>query len=102
MGLMNYIRPVINEYVEMAKSITEAMKKKNLRFRWTTECKAALERPIKIATSEPVLRCPFKLEVDVSAFAVGAILIQQDECGRRRHAKYFSKTLNEKERNCDI
>ena len=35
-----------------------SMKKKNIRFRRTTECKTVLERLIRIATSEPVLRCP--------------------------------------------
>ena len=71
------------------------------------ECKEALERLIKIATLEPVLKCPdpkklFELEVDISAFAVGAVLIQQDKQGRRRHVGYFSKTLNETKRNYDI
>ena len=107
MGLMNYIRPAIKGYAEMARLITEAMKKKNLPFKWTRECKRALEQLIEIATSELVLKCPdpekpFKLEVDASAFAVGAVLIQQDKQGRRRHAGYFSKTLNETERNYDI
>ena len=107
MGLMNYIRPAIKGYAEMARPITEAMKKKNLPFKWTEECKKALERLIGIATLEPVLKCPdpgelFELEVDTSAFAVGAVLIQWDEQGRRRHVGYFSKTLNETERNYNI
>jgi len=91
----------------MARLITEAMKKKTLPFRRTTECKTVSERLIRIATSEPVLRCPdpeqtFKLEVDASAFAVGAVLIQQDERGSRRYVRYFSKTLNKTERYYDI
>ena len=45
---------------------------------------------------------PFKLEVDASAFAVGAVLIQQDERGSRLHVGYFSKTLNKTERNYDF
>ena len=107
MGLMNYIRPAIKGYTEMARLITEAMKKKNLLFKWTKECKEALERLIKIATLEPVLKCPdpkkpFKLEVNASAFAVGAVLIQRDEQERRRHVGYFSKTLNKTKRNYDI
>ena len=92
---------------KMARPITEAMKKKNLPFKWTEECRKALEWLIEVATSEPVLKCPdpekpFELEVDVSAFAVGAVLIQRDERERRRHVGYFSKTLNETERNYDI
>ena len=54
---------------------------------------------IEIATSKLVLKCldpkkPFELEVDASAFAVRAVLIQWDKQGRWRHARYFSKTLN--------
>ena len=107
MGLMNYIRPTIKGYAEMARPITEAMKKKNLPFRWTTECKEMLEWLIKVATLEPVLKCPdptkpFELEVDALAFAVGAVLIQWDKQGRQRHVRYFLKTLNKTERNYDI
>jgi len=87
MGLMNYIRPAIKGYTEMARPITEAMKKKNLPFRWTAECKERLEWLIKAATLEPVLKCPdpkklFELKVDALAFMVGAVLIQWDKQGR--------------------
>ena len=47
MGLMNYIRPAIKGYAEMARPITEAIKKKNLPFKWTRECKRALEYWLK-------------------------------------------------------
>jgi len=67
----------------------------------------ALERLINIVTSEPVLACPdldkpFELEVDASAYAVGAILFQRDENKRRRDVGYFSKALNSAERNYDV
>jgi hypothetical protein len=59
----------------------------------------ALEKLINIVTSEPVLACPdldkpFELEVDASAYAVGAILFQRDENNQRRDVGYFSKALN--------
>ena len=48
------------------------------------ECRDAVDKLIKIVTSKPVLAClnlekPFKLEVDASAYVVGAILFQRDE-----------------------
>jgi RNase H-like domain found in reverse transcriptase len=63
------------------------------------ECTDALEKLINIITSEPVLACPdldkpFELEVDASAYAVGAILFQRDENKRRRDVGYISKALN--------
>jgi hypothetical protein len=60
-----------------------------------------------MVTSAPVLAFPdlerpFELEVDASAFAVGAILFQRDDQGRKRDVGYYSKALNPAERNYDI
>ena len=54
-----------------------------------------------------MLRCPdpaklFELEVDASAFAIGAVLRQRDERGDLRDIGFFSKALNQTERNYDI
>jgi hypothetical protein len=40
--------------------------------------------------------------VDTSGFAVGAVLLQKKEDGKRHPIAYFSKTLNEVQRNYDI
>ena len=66
-----------------------------------------LNKLINIVTSEPVLRCPdlerqFELEVNMLAFAIGAILFQKDKKGKQRDIGYFSKALNLTERNYDI
>jgi len=42
------------------------------------------------------------MEVDVSTYAVGAILFQMDNQGRKRDVGYYSKALNLAERNYDI
>ena len=57
--------------------------------------------------SDLVLRCPdpekpFELVVDASVFAIGAVLQQRDEAGRAYDVGYYSKALNETERNYDI
>ena len=54
--------------------------------------------------SEPILAQPnineqFDLEVDASGFAVGAVLLQKKEDGKRHPVGYYSATLNEAERN---
>ena len=51
---------------------------------------------------QPQLDQPFEVEVDASGYAIGAVLMQRDEKGKRHPVAYFSSTLNEAERNYDI
>ena len=106
LGVLGYQRPFIRGFAHIAKPLTE-LTKKQVPFQWTEKCTEALDKLIKIVTSEPVLACPdldkqFELEVDASNYAVGAVLFQKDEQGRRRDVGYFSKALNPAERNYDV
>ena len=106
LGLLGYQRPFIHGFAKLARPLTE-LTKKDCEFDWMKECEDALNTLIEIVTSEPVLKCPdpekaFELEVDASAFAIRAVLIQQDETGKRREVGYYSKALNATERNYDI
>ena len=51
---------------------------------------------------QPQLDQQFKVEVDASGYAIGAVLMQKDEKGKRHPIAYFSSTLNEAEWNYDI
>src|SRR6266404_2559976 len=51
---------------------------------------------------QPELDKPFELEVDVSGFAVGAVLLQRGEDNKRHPIGYYSATLKEAECNYDI
>ena len=51
---------------------------------------------------QPQLEQQFKVEVDASGYAIGAVLMQRDEKGKRHPIAYFSSTLNEAERNYNI
>ena len=58
-------------------------------------------------TSEPVLRQPqldqqFEVEVDASGYAIGAVLMQKDETGKRHPVSYFSSTLSKAKQNYNI
>jgi len=106
LGILGYQCPFIRGFAKLARPLTE-LTKKDKEFEWTKDCENALTTLIDIVTSELVLKCPnpekpFKLEVDASAFAIGAILFQKDKNGKRWEVRYYSKALNETERNYDI
>jgi hypothetical protein len=99
LGVLGYQQPFIRGFVQIARPITE-LTKKTKPFKWTDECQKALETLIQMVTSAPVLAFldlerPFEL-------AVGAILFQRDDQGRKRDVGYFSKALNPAECNYDI
>jgi hypothetical protein len=50
----------------------------------------------------PKLDKQFELEVDASGYAVGAVLLQKKEDSKKHLIAYFSKTLNEAQRNYNI
>ena len=67
----------------------------------------AVEQLIDKVVNQPVLVHPdsqrdFKLEVNMSNYATGAILFQQDQKGKARPIGYHSKTFSDAERNYDI
>jgi RNase H-like domain found in reverse transcriptase len=106
MGVLGYQRPFIPGFAKWAKIITE-LTKKGVPFVWTEKHQEALKSLIKLVTMAPILTYPdlekpFELEVDASAFAVGAILFQSDNKGCKRDVGYYSKALNSAKRNYDI
>ena len=101
-----YNRPFVEGYAEIARPLTR-LTKKDVPFEWTPECTEAVRKLKKAITAEPVLRRPdhnkpFTMEVDVSQYALGAILSQKDEQGKLRPVGYYSKTLIPAERNYDV
>jgi hypothetical protein len=106
MGVLGYQRPFIPGFANRAKIITE-LTKKGVSFVWTEKHREALKGLIELITTAPILvypdlENPFELEVDASAFAVGAILFQRDDKRCKRDVGYYSKALNSAERNYDI
>src|ERR1700755_1329095 len=106
LGVLGYQRPFIRNFAAIARPLHD-LTKKDAPFFWTEECREALDKLIKAVTSEAVLYQPdftkqFELEVDASLYAVGAVLFQRDEEGRRRVVSYYSAALNAAERNYDI
>jgi hypothetical protein len=81
--------------------------RKDTEWQWETRHQKAFEELKTRVTTEPVLAHPilmdpFKLEVDASGFAMGAVLLQKKEDGKKHPIVYYSKTLSTAERNYDI
>jgi hypothetical protein len=65
---------------------------KGLKNRVTTE-------PV---LAHPALTDPFELEVNASGFAMGAVLLQKKEDGKKHPIAYYSKTLSAAEQNYNV
>jgi hypothetical protein len=106
LGVLGYQCPFIPNYANIACPLV-TLTKKDQPFLWTQECTNALNSLITTILDNPALQqldlsCPFFLQVDASAFAMGAILIQKDERGKHVAVGFHSQTFNEAERNYNI
>jgi hypothetical protein len=106
LGVLGYQQPFIPNYANIARPLV-ALTKKAQAFLWTEDCTNALNKLIDIildnpSVLQPDLAKPFFLQVDVSAFATGAILTQKDEQGKHLAVGFHSQTFNEAEHNYDM
>ena len=100
LGLCGTVHIWIAGYSQMNRRLTE-MYKKDEEFVWTETRIEAFEALKKAVSSAPALRSidynsesPVILAVDTSMEAVGMVLLQIDETGKRRPARYGSIPLN--------
>jgi hypothetical protein len=105
-GFCNFYRSFIRGFSKITLPLN-ALTKKGVEFQWTAAAQKAFDTLKEKMTEAPVLAHPdltkpFKLEVDTCGYAIGAVLLQRQEDGRRHPVNYFSTTLNAAERNYDI
>ena len=103
--LANYYRQFVKDFAKIARLLHEMMRKEN-KWNWG-EAKKAFEKLKERFTTEPVLVTPdldkeIRVEVDVSDFAMGEVLLMKCEDERQRPVAYISKSLNEAKRNYKI
>jgi transposase InsO family protein len=103
LGLCGTVRIWIAGYSLLNRKITE-LYRKGADFVWTPERVEAFEKLKEVISTAPALRSidysselAVILAVDTSKHAVGIVLLQIDEEGRRRPARYGSIPLNEVE-----
>ena len=103
LGLCGTVRIWIKNYSEIARPLTELVRK-DAELEWNERREQAFQALKEAITSPPALRPidysserPVVLSVDSSKIAVGFILSQIDEDGRKRPARYGSIPMNERE-----
>lgn len=103
MGLCGTVRIWIAHYSTIGRPLTE-LTRHNVEFIWDNRRQEAFDKLKKAVTSAPALRPidytsknPVVLSVDSSKIAVGFILSQYDDNGRKRPARYGSLPMKEHE-----
>jgi hypothetical protein len=105
-GFCNFYRSFIRGFSKITLPLN-ALTRKGVEFQWTAAAQEAFNTLKKKMTEAPVLAHPdlskpFELKVDASGYAIGAVLLQRQEDGKRHPVNYFSTTLNTTERNYNI
>jgi transposase InsO family protein len=80
LGLSNYFRRFVHAYSTIARPLHD-LTRKETAWQWTEACQTAFERLKAKLTAAPVLAAPdftkpFEVIADASAYALGAILLQ--------------------------
>jgi hypothetical protein len=106
LGFCNFYRPFIQGFAHLARPLNELMRK-DAEWSWEDRQQKAFDKLKRRVTTEPVLAHPvltdpFELEVDASGFAMGAVLLQKKEDGKKHPIAYYSKTLSAAERIYDV
>ncbi|GBM99785.1 Retrovirus-related Pol polyprotein from transposon 17.6 [Araneus ventricosus] len=101
LGLTGVYRRFIPNYSKTALPLTN-LTKKNVPFNWSIIEQAAFETLKNALTLEPCLKLPdfskpFSLCTDASKFAVGAVLVQDDESGFLHPVAFASRKLSKLE-----
>ncbi|GMF18692.1 unnamed protein product [Phytophthora fragariaefolia] len=106
LGLDNYLHKYSANYAEMARPLTNLLKKDAV-WSWTSEAQQAFEAIKSSLQSAPILALPdedrpFSVVCDASNFAIGCALLQVDAEGRERVVSFLSRQLKAAEKNYPI
>ena len=105
-GFANFYRRFVAGFSKLAQPLTRLMRK-DTPWQWGEEEMASFKALKQAFTSAPILIMadlskPFILECDSSDYATGAVLSQKLDNGEVHPVAFYSKSLNNAERNYDI
>lgn len=103
LGMAGYYRKFCPNFSTIAEPLTQLLGKR-VKFVWTPACENAFQKLKAILRSSPVLAAPdfmlpFKLAVDASDVAAGAVLLQEDKDGVDHPVCYYSKKFNKSQQH---
>ena len=106
LSFCNFYRAFIKGFSSIARPLN-ALTKKNQVWQWTADHQKAFELLKGQATSEPILAHPeldkqFELQVNMSGFAIEAVLLQKKEDNKQHSIGYYLATLNAAEQKYKI
>ena len=106
LGLANYYHQFIKGFASIARLLHDLVKK-DKKWEWAEKEERAFGELKRRFTEEPVLAAPdldkkMQMEVDVSDYATGGVLLMECEDKLWRLVAFLSKSLNEMERNYEI
>ncbi|KAE8976274.1 hypothetical protein PF004_g24177 [Phytophthora fragariae] len=106
LGLANYLHKYSANYAEVARPLTNLLKKDAV-WSWTSEAQQAFEVIKSSLQSAPILALPdeerpFSVVCHASDFAIGCALLQVDAEGRERVVSFQSRQLKAAEKNYPV
>ena len=102
LGMCNYYRRCIPGYAQMSRPIQDLTSPK-VNFKWNQECEQSFNQLKQVLTSDRVIAFPkvgkpYKLYTDACYYAIGAILVQEDDARIERPVHYVSHQLDHTQR----
>lgn len=103
LGTAGWYHRFVPNFLQIAEQLN-ALKRKDTKFRWTTEYQTAFEILKQRLMTTPVLghpnfNLPFVVYRDASEVGLGAVLVQQTGLGTEEVLAFVSRSLNKAERN---
>ena len=98
LGTASFYRQFVKNFSAVAEPLSK-LTRKNVKFQWGPEQEAAFLELKELLVSSKVMAAPrpndpYILYTDASEYAVGAILVQEDDTGVERIIQYVSHALS--------